>query len=445
METEIDEIKLNEFFPEEGFLEVNTKGHLEFDGFDTVELVEKFGTPLYVISERKLRENYRRISKVFKTLYPHVEIAYAIKANPLLAVCKILREEGAWAEVVSKGELFIANLAGFEESKIVFDGCNKDRSSLRLAIKIGALINAESLREIEIIEEEAAKLGTIARIGIRINPIVKTGTLSEWETALANSKFGINIDKGIEAYKKVNKMKHIEVVGIHTHIGSQIETVEPYVTATERIMDLVYKLNKELGIEIEVIDLGGGFPIPFRYKRIPPIEEYARGILEVFNKKREEYGFDEPKIIIEPGGSIVGNTTLLLLRVGIIKREESSVKWAYVDGGADVNLRATQGWYVYPIVCCNKMNSLKKEKINIAGPLCYMGDVLGYNRELPPLEEGDILAMLDCGAYTISTWNRYNSHPLPAVVLIRKNKATLIRRRENLIDLVIGEEVDPYS
>ena len=441
METEVDETRLNEFVPEKEFLETNSKGHIEFDGFDCVELAEEFKTPLYVISEKRVRENYRKISKTFRSLYKNIEIAYAYKANPTLAVCAILKEEGAMAEIISTGELFLAYLVGVDGSKIVFNGCNKDREGIRLAIKIGALINVDSFQDLKTVGEEATKLNMRARIGIRINPIVRTGTLSVWETALDNSKFGITMEKGLEAYRKAKKMKNIDVLGIHTHIGSQIENEKSYITATERIMDFLYDLKKKLGIDIEFIDIGGGIPVPFRYKELPPVEKYAHAIIDTFNEKRERYNLGDPKLVLEPGGSIIGSATILLLKVGIVKREESTKKWVCVDGGANINLRATQGWYVYQIVCCNKMNETKKEKINIAGPLCYAGDVLGYNRELPYLEEGDILAMLDCGAYTMAIQNRYNSYPFPAVLLLKKNKAVLVRRRENFTDLVADEEI----
>jgi len=442
VEKEVDKAKLNRLVPERGYLEINGKGHLEFDGFDCVELAKEFGTPTYVISERKIKENYYEILRAFTNIYRNTKIAYAYKANSLIAVLKILKECDALAEVVSRGELLLANLVGVKGSDIVFNGPYKDRESIRLAIRLGALINVESFRELEIIDEEAKRLGERTRIGIRINPIVKTGTISEWETALKGSKFGIDLENALKAYEKAKEKKNIEVVGIHCHIGSQIGDPRPYTMATERIMNAVGEIKRKLGIEIQIIDLGGGFPIPFRYANVPPIKAYAEAVLKPFKEGIEKHDLNNSTLILEPGARIVGTSALLLLKVGIVKREESTRKWVIVDGGANVILRATQGWYVYQCFCCNKMKEERKELVNIGGPLCYSGDVIAYDRELPHLEEGDILAVLDCGAYTIPTLNRYNSYPFPAVVLIREDRvAKVIMRRETFGDLLINQEL----
>lgn len=441
-ENDIDIDRLNSFTPEEGYLDINEKNNLKFDGIDCVDLARKFDTPLYVISEKRLRHNLKKISRTFKNYYENTKIAYAYKANPTMGVCKILKDEGAMAEVISLGELILADLTGFEGSDIIFNGVNKDIRGIRLAIKMGSLINVDSLNELDIIEREAKNLGVDAKIGIRINPVVKTGTLAEWETALESSKFGINIDNGLKAYKKAKELDHIDIRGIHAHIGSQIEDVTPYKTAAERVMNFLNELKRELGVDIEVLDLGGGFPLPHRYKDIPPLKEYAETITKVIIEKVNEFDLHTPTLVLEPGGSIVGNTSVLLLEVGIVKNRENTVDWAYVDGGANIILRATQGWYVYQIVCCNKMDEPQEETYNIGGPLCYSGDVLGYERDLPELEQGDVLGVLDCGAYTMSIFNRYNSHPLPAVILIDKNgEVKVLRQRENFSKLIEGERI----
>jgi diaminopimelate decarboxylase len=294
------------------------------------------------------------------------------------------------------------------------------------------------------VEEEAQKMEKKARIGIRINPVVKTGTLDVWETAIEESKFGITLSKGIKAYKKAQKSSYLNIEGIQTHIGSQIENFKPYQVATERIMNFMGELKKTLDITLQVVDMGGGIAVPFAYADVPPLEKYAHAMIDPFKKSLEEHDLGEPTLIIEPGGRIVGNTTILLLTVGMVKREESSKKWAMVDGGANVNLRATQGWYVFQCFCCNKMNEKMEETINVAGPLCYAGDVLAYDRELPHLEEGDILALLDCGAYTAAIINRYNSYPAPAMVLVQEGTPQVIKQGETLTDLTTGEVIHAH-
>ncbi|MGD2247410.1 MAG: diaminopimelate decarboxylase [Candidatus Methanofastidiosia archaeon] len=438
MKEDSDNPRLNHFVPEKTYLEINDNGYLEFDKVDCVELAKEFGTPLYVMSEKKIRENYQTIYSQFNHEYNMSQIAYAYKANPTMAALRILQEEGALAEVISTGELFLAFSLGYKGQDIIFNGCNKDEKGIKLAIDLGALINVDSFKELEIIEKIAGKMNKKARIGIRINPVVKTGTLNVWETALENSKFGITLEKGINAYKKAQKMNNVKIVGIHTHIGSQVENVKSYKTATARIMDFIHDL-KELGIEISVVDLGGGIAVPFRYKDVPPVDEFANAIGNTLKAKIDEHGLENPTLVMEPGGGIIGTTTILLLTVGMIKREESTKKWAMVDGGANINLRATQQWYTYQCFCCNKMKKKEKERINIAGPLCYAGDVLAHKRELPILEKGDIIAFLDCGAYTMAILNRYNSYPLPAAVMLTEKRARVIKRREVFTDLLSGE------
>ncbi len=437
---EINKTNLNEFQSEENFLEANEEGNLEFDGSDTVDLAEKYGTPLYVVSENRIRENYRKIYDSFNDQYTNTEISYACKANPNINVLRTLKSEGCMAEVISTGELFLVRTAGFEGKKIVFNGCNKNKKGIRLAIKMGVLINVDSFHELKVVHEEAEKLDQEARIGFRVNPTVQAGTLDVWETAMEESKFGISMDNALEAYRKAKSMDHIDICGIHTHIGSHVEDEEPYASATERVMDFVHKLKKE-DIELEVVDMGGGFPIPFHHEETTPIEKYARAIGETFKTKIEEHDLNTPRLLLEPGGSIVGDAALLLLEVGTVKRRESSKKWACVDGGANINLRATQGWYTYQTVCCNKMDEPKEEIFDIGGPLCYSGDVLGKDRKMPRLEEGDIIGMLDCGGYTMAIRNRYNSHPYPAVILLTDKGSKVIRRRENYTDLLEDEKL----
>lgn len=437
------EDSINRFSEEKGFLEINADGHLEFDGIDCVELAQRFGTPLHVISKKKILENYSYILNGFKSIYTDTDVAYAVKANPLLSVCKIMYDAGSMLEVISFGELLLANLVGVSPSKLIYNGNYKSRESINQAVRMGVLINIDSFKEIEVVSEQAKKLGIHAKVGLRINPVVKTGTGDMWETALEESKFGISIQEGFEAYKKAKEMQNLDVIAVHAHIGSQIEDSRPYKIACERVVEFTEELNRKLGLRIYIVDMGGGFPVPFRYKKTAPIENYAEAIAGTLREAIDKTNLLRPKLIIEPGGSLVGDSSILLLRVGVVKNRESTRRWAIVDGGANVNMRATQGWYKYQFVCCNKMKGPNLKKYNIGGPLCFAGDVLAFDRMLPELEEEDILACLDSGAYTLSTENRYNSHPLPTVVMIEETGIRIVRRREGLFDLArsVGEEM----
>jgi len=431
------------FSPIEGFLTVNEEGHLAIDGLDSVELARKYGTPLYVVSEKRIRENYRRCLRAFKSRYPNTEIFYALKANPLLAVCRILQQEGAGFEVGGPGELYIAGLLGVAPNKVSLNGNNKSREELRSALNMGAIINIDSTHELDVLHEEASKLGKRAKIAFRVTPDVPPGRRivhPELWTGLRESKFGIDIQSGLayRAYEKAIEMNGLDVVGIHTHIGSPVEETEAYEIATERIMEFVGTLKKRLDIDLEFINMGGGFAIPFKYKEgLPTLEDYAESIIYVLKEKADELDLGEPKLLIEPGGSIVGDTTVLLLRVGMIKGVPGLARWVAVDGGANVILRASQGWYVYQFVAANKMLEKSVETVNVAGPLCYSGDVLAVGRDMPHLDEGDILAALDAGAYTFTyEFHGAGSHPLPAIVLVSDGRDELIRRPETLTDIV---------
>ena len=434
-------------FAAESYLGVDRQGHLTIDGLDTIDLAERYGTPLYVISEARIRSNFRTWLKAFTSRYPATEIYYALKANPLLAVCRILQQEGAGFELGGPGELFIAELLGMSPSKLNLNGNNKSREELSKGIELGATINVDSIDELRAIQSEAKALEAVAKVAFRINPDVgpddESVHLELW-TGLRESKFGIDIESGsaYEAYKTAANMKNVKVVGIHTHIGSPVEDTRPYQTATERVMQFAARLRKELGIEVDFINLGGGFAIPFSHKEgLPSPEEYAESITSVVKKRACEFGMKEPRLLLEPGGAIVGDAAILLVKVGMTKKVPGVKKWVAVDGGANVMLRASQEWYIYQFVAASRMHDKDIETVDIAGPLCYSGDVLARDRRMPELREGDTLAALDAGAYTFTyEFHGAGSHPLPPIVLVsNEGRDELIRRSESLADIVSRE------
>lgn len=442
--------KMKPFCPVEGFLEVNDKGHLTINGLDTIGLTERHGTPLYVFNEERIRSNFRKWTRAFTSRYPATEVFYALKANPLLAVCKILQQEGAGFEVGGPGELFIAELLGVPSHRIILNGNNKSRQELARAIEIGATINVDSIDELEAVQEEAEALGAVARITFRINPDVRPDVrdvhLELW-TGIRESKFGIDIESGLayEACEMAMKMKNVNVVGIHTHLGSPVEDTRPYQTAAERVMEFAGRLKRELGIELDLVNMGGGFAIPFGYKEgLPSPEEYAESITSAMKEQSRKFNMKEPKLLLEPGGAIVGDTAILLLKVGMTKEVPGVKKWVAVDGGANVILRASQEWYVYQLVTANRMLEKDVETVTIVGPLCYSGDILARDRRMPRLKEGDILAALDVGAYTFAyEFHGAGSHTLPPIVLVSgEAKDEMIRRGESLAD-VISRDIVP--
>lgn len=444
MPDQIDNDKISSFHPIEGFLTVNERDHLVIEGLDTVDLAAKYGTPVYIVSEDRIRDNFRIWLNAFQSRYRRTLIFYALKANPLLAVCRIVQQEGAGFEVGGPGELYTAQLLGIEPERIILNGNNKSREQLANAIKIGTTINIDSIDELNAVQVEAAKCGANAKVALRINPNVgpEDETVhSEIWTGLRECKFGIDVESGLafEAFKISTKMKNVKVAGIHVHIGSPVEDTRPYRTAVRRVMHFVGILKKEVGISLDFINLGGGFAIPFKYKSdVPSPDDYADTITSTLMEGLREFDLNEMDLVLEIGGALVGDSAILLLTVGMTKETPGVSKWVAVDGGANILLRASQGWYNYQFVTANRMNDEPTEVVNIAGPLCYSGDVLARGRRMPKLRGGDILAAIDAGAYTFTyEFHGGGSYPIPPIVLVSDGtKDELIRRGEKLADLV---------
>lgn len=415
------------------------ENHLYIGGVDCVKLADEFGTPLYVMDENRIRHRYREIYDAFSRLYPKVEIKYSYKANTSLAILHILRQEGAGADVVSEGELYIALNVGIEPEKIFFTGNNKTDRELGMALEAGVIINIDSLHELERLKRICESEQKKAKISFRVNPDISPETHPHLATGLKESKFGIQMNEAISAYKKAAKCKFFSIEGIHMHIGSQITSVSPYKEATYKLLDLVGKLHQN-SIELNFIDLGGGIGI--KYKEDAPSitpRELAENIVPIVKNKLDEYGLGDPTLILEPGRYIVGDAGILLTRVTTIKK--GIKKFIGVDSGFNILIRPVMYQAYHEVVVANKMTAEKEETVDIAGNLCESGDIIAKNRFLPKIEEGDIIAILDTGAYGIVMSSRYNSRPLPAEVLVCDGKYELIRKREGLHDLLAKQIV----
>lgn len=437
-----DMINKNPLKTEEGHIEINSKGHLMFCGKDTAELAEKYGTPLFIFNEDKIRKNFINMKKAFQKYYDKIEICFAFKSNSLISILKVLKEEGAYADVVSGGEYFKAETAGFSNAKIVFNGNNKLKEEIAISVKNGSLLNVDSFCELENIIEESKNLNKKANISIRVNPNIPTSVIDEFSTGVKKSKFGIDLDNGdaFKAYEMAVKSGMCNVLGIHVHIGSQVVKSGFYKYSAEKIMDFCGKLKKELGIQLKYVNMGGGFAIPFEYlDECDKIEDFAKIIGATIKQKVLEHNLDIPIIFVEPGGSIIGNTAILLSEVGTLKEKENKIL-AAINIGGDILLRATQGWYTYRAVCANKMNKKNSILYDLVGPLCYEGDITARDRFLPKLEIGDIIAFIDVGAYTVSLMNHYNCRLFPEILMVREGKSeTVIKKRETYEDLIAAE------
>lgn len=417
---------------------INSLGHLVVGGADAVKLAKRFGTPLYVVDEQRVRENYRRFYKAFSDRWPSVLVYYALKANSNLAVVKVLQEEGAGADVSSENEFRIALKTGIPSDRMVFNGNYKTPLELKLSISYNVMINIDSFQELGMVNKIASRLKKRAQISFRVNPDVKTPTHPYLATGLRESKFGFDVRSGqaFEAYKLAANMDNIEVVGIHAHIGSQILDSAPFEEEAEKLMKLVVELQEKLGVSISIVNLGGGIGIPYKPKEreLPPecvAEQVARVLRQIVKKK----GLSEPTLVLEPGRYVVGDASVLLAQVGYIKERRGMPAWIGVNAGMNALIRPALYDAYHHIELANKIRKKNKALFNIAGPLCESGDFLGKCRKLPEAKQGDLAVIFDVGAYGLAMSNQYTAQPRPAMVLVKNGRAEVVRRRETFHDL----------
>lgn len=417
---------------------VNELGNLTIGGLDSVELAGRFGTPLYVMDEERIRENYRRFYRAFADRWPSVMVCYAYKANSNLAACKILQSEGAGAEVSSINELKMARFVGVPGERMVFNGNNKTREELELAVAEGVLINVDSLQELEAVGLIANAVGRVARISFRVNPDIEAPTHPHVATGLRESKFGLDIASGqaLEAYRKAMAMGHVEILGIHSHIGSQILDPSPFEEEATKLLELVAQLKEELGLELELVDFGGGLGIPYKpgEQELPP-ERLAERIVGVVDRAVKGRGLRKPMLVFEPGRYIVADAGVLLVRVGYCKSRPRMPDWVAVDAGINALIRPALYDAYHHIEVASRMKEEHTELVNVGGPLCEAGDVLGKERLLPKIESGDLMAIFDVGAYGLAMSSQHTAQPRPAMVLVKEGKAEIVRERESYDDL----------
>jgi diaminopimelate decarboxylase len=420
--------------------------HLFFGGKDVVELVEKYGTPLYVTDERKLRENFRGYKDAFSDVAVDIDIYYAVKANGNLAILKILAEEGAGADVFSSGELYMARLAGIPAEMILFNGNSKSEDELREAMESNIKISVDSLDELRTLAgmvKEKSK-GEEVKIAIRVNPDISPKVHPKIATGLKTSKFGIPYHQVIPACKEAEELHNVNLKGIHCHIGSQILDVNVFGEAIKKMMDIVEELYRE-GIELEFIDLGGGLGIGYKKdekERAPTPKDLAKVIIPLFNHRKKRLSCineNELKLILEPGRSIVGSTTILLSGVNAVKRGYKN--FVAIDAGFNLLIRPVMYNAYHAVVVANKMNEEHSELYTIVGPICEAGDIIADERKLPKVKKGDLIAILDTGAYGFAMSSQYNGRARCAEVLVNEGKEELIRQRENIGDLIRHQHI----
>jgi len=410
-------------------------GQLFIDGVAVKTLVEKFDTPLYVISERRIRDNYKRLNQALTRNYAKTKIFFAAKANSNLAVLKALETEGANVDAVSPGEVLIALTSGFTPDRILFTGTSVRDDELKFLSDSNVNINVDSLSQLN----RLLKIGVPSSLSFRVNPEMGAGHHEHVVTGGKHSKFGLWEEDVIEAYTTA-KNAGVEKFGIHMHIGSGILEVKPFVSALEKLLNIARHVHEQVGITFEFMDMGGGLGVPYSPDEEPlDLTVFSEKVLSLFKTKVRQYGLGEPSFYVEPGRYLVADACVLLTTVNTLKATPYR-NFAGVDAGFNTLIRPTMYGSYHHILVANKSVATEEEKYDVAGPICESGDLLATDRMLPKLEEGDILAVLNAGAYGFSMSSQYNSRPRAAEILVKEGKFKLVREREQLDDLMSSQQ-----
>jgi len=408
------------------------------EGVKIDDIVNNFGSPVFVISEKAIRTRYRDIYREFSSRYPKVQFTWSYKTNYLDAVCCVFHQEGELAEVVSEFEYQKARRLGVPGDKIIYNGPLKSKESLKIAFEEGAIVNLDNFDEILSVEKLASEMGKNLNVGIRLN--MDTGIYPQW------SRFGFNLENqsAYNAAKRIQMSQHLNLIGLHCHIGTFILDPSAYSIQVSKMIDFMRNVETELNASIDFIDIGGGFPSKNRLKgtylppeiAVPPIKEYIDSITETLLNKLipEEY----PTVYLESGRAMIDEAGFLITTVEGVKRMPDGIKSYIIDAG--INILYTSTWYNYNIEIDRPVRG-SFENVVINGPLCMNIDVVAENAFLPPLTKGTRLILSPMGAYNISQWMQFISYRPAVVMIMEDGKCEIIRRAEILEDIVGPESV----
>ena len=430
-------------------LKIDQNGHLEIGGCDAVELAKKFGTPLYVMDEKYIRDMCRVYRDTIEKKYGgNGLVLYASKAFSCMAVYKIAQQENIGVDVVSGGELYTAVKAGFPADKIYMHGNNKLRSELEYALECGVgTIVVDAYSELDMLDGLAGKCGKKQDILLRVNPGVEAHTHHFIQTAKTDSKFGFSLSDGTA--EKITEYalgkKNLRLRGYHCHIGSQIFEKQSFRLAADKMMAFMSGMKQKFGFVADKLNLGGGYGIWYTDEdaKISSAQYalYLDAVVDEIKAKAKEYSLGEPYLLIEPGRSIVGEAGVTLYTVGAIKEIPGVKKYVAVDGGMFENPRYALYQAKYTAVLANRMNDKADDVVTVAGKCCESGDIVCANVPLPKAKTGDILAVLSTGAYNYSMASNYNRNPIPPVVLAGEGHADYIVKPQTFEDIVRNDVV----
>ncbi|MEI7641036.1 MAG: diaminopimelate decarboxylase [bacterium] len=398
------------------------------------KLAEKYGTPLYVYSQRTFVEHFCKIKNAFSDM--ETLICYSVKANSNLSVLNELKKEGAGFDIVSGGELYRALKVGADPKKIVYAGVGKTAEEINYALEAGILMfNVESVNELKALDKAGKKMNKIVGVALRINPDVDAHTHPHITTGTKETKFGIDMGHAYQLYRSAHTYKNLHIKGLHVHIGSQITSTYPYIETVKKVSQFIKDLQKE-GVELEYLNLGGGFGIIYNEEKPSTADTFALAIKPYVTGLKL-------KLILEPGRFIIGNAAILVTKV-IYNKKGNKKDFLITDAGMNDLIRPAmyEAYHkIIPVEVSNKKEDKELGYYDVVGPICESSDFLGKDRHLPLVKEGDLLAVRGAGAYGFSMSSNYNSRKRMAEVMVKGKDDFLIRERETFEDLVDKEKI----
>lgn len=420
-------------------------GVLYFDGCDTTALAKEYGTPLYVMSQSDIEDKMNEIKACFLDKYPNTRAAYASKAFCTMAMYKLCEKNGFCIDIVSGGELYTAMQVGFPAEHIEFNGNNKQPQEIEAALDygIGRFI-VDGLQEVALIESICKEKGKTANILFRVTPGVAASTHDYITTGKKDSKFGIPLDEDVffPQVEAAIKAEHINFLGLHFHVGSQLFDNAPFLQALDIILDKVAEIKKRFDYDIKELNLGGGFGAVYIDEQRMPYDYFLAPMMARIEEFFAQLGTERPAVVIEPGRSLVAEAGISLYTIGSIKDIRDIRKYVSIDGGMGDNIRPALYQAEYAGIVANKADEPKNDKVTICGKCCESGDILMKDCMITETAQaGDLLAMFSTGAYGFSMASNYNSNAIPAVVMVKDGKSELIVKRQTYAQLIQNQVI----
>jgi diaminopimelate decarboxylase len=426
-----------------GTSKINSKGHLEIGGCDATELAAQFATPLYIVDEELVRRRAREFMSAFRATGLRHQVAYASKAFLVKAMCRLVEDEGMSLDVVSDGELYTALQAGFPAERIHFHGNNKTPEEINMALdaNIGCFV-VDNYVELQLLNALAEEKGKRVNILIRITPGVEAHTHEFISTGQQDSKFGFDLSNGtaFRAVETALGLSNLKLLGVHSHIGSQIFEVDGFRMAVEKVASFAVDVRDQLNYTFAVLNLGGGFGIRYVEGDTPlPLADYVQAIAGAVKSVCGNANYPLPEVWIEPGRSMVGDAGTTLYTIGTSKDIPGVRKYIAVDGGMTDNPRPALYGSKYDAILANRANEPLEEEVTVAGKACESGDKLIWDLKLPKVEIRDLLAVFCTGAYNYAMASNYNRIRRPAVVFVKDGQADLVVARESYENIVSND------